>query len=161
MKKKNLGTTLLGIVAIALVVAVVSWLAGCEPLTRPEFAKGTIVITKADGSKITYQAEFALNPDQQEYGLMFRSHLAADAAMLFLYDAPQIITMWMKNTFIPLDMIFFDEHHRIVNIITNTEPHSLDILSSQKAAIGVIEVNAGDTTRHGLNRGDTVSYSQN
>ena len=108
--------------------------------------------------KHAFTVEIAKTPRQQAQGLMFRRRLAADAGMLFLYAQPQIIRMWMKNTFIPLDMIFIGADGRIVSVVERTIPQSLETVSSAKPANAVLEVNGGTVSRLGIRPGDRVRH---
>jgi uncharacterized membrane protein (UPF0127 family) len=159
LKKRNLHLFLGWTVVVGIIIYALTVFSGATPRS-PGFAMTMLTIEKANGDRIAYKAELATEPEQQEYGLMYRRELAADRAMLFVYQHPQIITMWMKNTYIPLDMIFFDDNNRIVNIVTNAEPLNLKTLSSVVPALGVIEVNAGDVARHGIRLGDVVTHGQ-
>jgi len=78
--------------------------------------------------------------------------------MLFLYETPQPIAMWMKNTIIPLDMIFIDAWGKVNRIESGTEPFSLDPIPSDGDVIGILEVNAGVAAKIGLKPGDKVIY---
>ena len=89
---------------------------------------------------------------------MFRRKLAPDAGMLFDYKVPQRITMWMKNTYIPLDMLFIGAGGRIVNIAERTVPRSLAAISSDGNAQAVLEVNGGTARRLGIRPGDMVLH---
>jgi uncharacterized membrane protein (UPF0127 family) len=89
---------------------------------------------------------------------MFRTSLPADGGMLFLYETPQPIAMWMKNTIIPLDMIFIDDWGRVHRIEANTEPFSLDPIPSDGDVLGILEVNAGVAEKIGLKVGDKIVY---
>jgi uncharacterized membrane protein (UPF0127 family) len=91
-------------------------------------------------------------------GLMFRRALPEKSGMLFLYDRPQAASMWMKNTFIPLDMVFIAEGGAVHRIEANTEPFSTAIISSEGDIIAVLELNAGAAARIGLKRGDRAIY---
>jgi len=104
-------------------------------------------------------AEIADTPQTRATGLMFRRDLAADAGMLFIYDDPQNITMWMKNTYISLDMIFADARGQIISIARDTEPFSTDIIEAGGAAKVVLEVPAGTARRLKLKRGDRLDHS--
>lgn len=92
-------------------------------------------------------AEFSIaiadTEEKKIYGLMNLDQLPKDFGMLFPFEKSQIIAMWMKNTRIPLDMIFIGEDDLIVNIAADTTPQSLDIISSEKETKKVLEVNAG------------------
>jgi uncharacterized membrane protein (UPF0127 family) len=89
---------------------------------------------------------------------MFRTSLPENGGMLFLYENPQPIAMWMKNTIIPLDMIFIDDWGRVHRIESNTQPFSLDPIPSDGNVLGILEVNAGVAEKIGLKVGDKVVY---
>ena len=91
-------------------------------------------------------------------GLMFREHLRNDQGMLFTYGRSIKITMWMKNTLIPLDMIFIDAEGRIRNIAESTEPLSEETISSDGRVRAVLEVAGGTAARLGIKEGDLVSH---
>jgi uncharacterized membrane protein (UPF0127 family) len=113
------------------------------------------VLTATGPHKFT--VELALTEPQREQGLMFRRSMAPDAGMLFDMDAPQSITMWMKNTLIPLDMLFLDPSGRIVDIHQRAVPLSTDIISAKAPARYVIELNGGTADRIGVKIGDRVT----
>ncbi len=94
----------------------------------------------------------------QQYGLMNLKHLDKENGMLFIFNKEFIITMWMKDTFIALDMIFIDKNNIIVDIINDTKPLSSEILSSKKAADKVLEINAGEVKRYGIEIGQKIKY---
>jgi uncharacterized membrane protein (UPF0127 family) len=122
------------------------------------FTKSKLVITTAKG-QFPFDIELALTPPQMAQGLMYRRTLAADAGMLFDYGDPQSIAMWMKNTFIPLDMIFVGKDGKVVGLHERAVPMSLDTIESKVPAKAVIEVNAGTIGRLGIQIGDTVHYT--
>jgi uncharacterized membrane protein (UPF0127 family) len=99
----------------------------------------------------------ASTPSRQAQGLMFVRSLPPMRGMLFVHQSPKQITMWMKNTYIPLDMVFIDEG-RIREIVEHTTPHSLDIIRSKQPAIAVLEIAAGEAKRLGLKPGQRVNY---
>ncbi len=105
-----------------------------------------------------FRIEVAVTPDQKATGLMFRRELAADAGMLFTYETPQIITMWMRNTYIPLDMIFIDSLGRVVNVAERTIPETLTVVPSAAPAVAVLEVPAGTAARLGIGPGARVIH---
>ena len=118
---------------------------------------GTLVL-KTDSGDHPYTVEIATTPSEQAKGLMFRRILPQSHGMLFLYDPPREIGMWMRNTYIPLDMIFVDAKARVLRIETHTEPFSTDIISSGGAVAAVLELNAGQADKIGLKPGDAVVY---
>jgi uncharacterized membrane protein (UPF0127 family) len=95
---------------------------------------------------------------QRAQGLQHRKHLAADRGMLFDYGRPQIVTMWMKNTYIPLDMLFVAADGKIIRIVRNTVPLSLARISSEWPVRAVIEVAAGTVRNLGILEGDRVVH---
>ncbi len=105
-----------------------------------------------------FTIEVATTPEQLEQGLMFRQSLAPDAGMLFDFRTPSMATMWMKNTLIPLDMLFVDEQGRIVNIHERAVPGSLDTIAAAAPVRVVIELNGGTAARLGIRPGDRVIY---
>jgi len=108
--------------------------------------------------KFNFNIEVAENFDQRARGLMFRKAMADQNGMLFLFDENQIVTMWMKNTYIPLDIIFINKAGVIVHIAKDAVPESLDIISSQFPVISAFEVNAGLTARLNIKKGDRIIH---
>ncbi len=119
--------------------------------------KGTIVI-KTETGEHSFDIEVMTTGGERAKGLMFRRSMPDRSGMLFLYDRPQGAAMWMKNTFIPLDMVFIAEGGTVHRIETNTEPFSTAPISSEGDIIAVLELNAGEAARIGLKRGDPVLY---
>ena len=94
----------------------------------------------------------------REIGLMFVNSLPVNYGMLFEFEKEQVIHMWMKNTKISLDMIFIDKNNRIIDIKHKTVPESLQIISSVKEAIKVLEINGGLCHKLGIKIGDFIKY---
>ena len=105
-----------------------------------------------------FSVEVARTPDQKRTGLMFRGEMAADHGMLFPYDGEAVRTMWMRNTVLPLDMLFIGADGGIVSIAEDTVPFSEDIVSSRVPAKAVLELNAGTVDALGLGVGDRVEH---
>ncbi len=120
------------------------------------FPKSVIEIATPDAKVQRFNVWVADTEPHREQGLMFVKFLAEDSGMLFVYSQPRQISMWMKNTLIPLDMLFVDAHGRVQQIIANARPLSLDILSSKKPAQWVIELNGGAAEAHGITAGARV-----
>jgi uncharacterized membrane protein (UPF0127 family) len=118
---------------------------------------GTLVL-KTDSGPHSFNIEIATTDRERRLGLMYRRTLADDAGMLFLYEQPQPVAMWMKNTIIPLDMIFIDPAGRVHRIEKHAEPFSTDLISSDGIVVGILEVKAGTADKIGLKRGDEVIY---
>jgi uncharacterized protein len=120
-------------------------------------AAAVVTIVSAAG-KHRFNVELAETPAQMEQGLMFRRELAPDAGMLFDFKQPTMATMWMRNTLIPLDMLFVDEQGRIVNIHERAVPQSDAIIAAAAPARVVIELNGGTAARLGIKPGDRVLF---
>lgn len=117
----------------------------------------TSKVTIASGGKThEFRVEIATTPRQVQQGLMFRRSLAPDAGMLFVYRRPIDSAMWMKNTLIPLDMLFIRAGGKIGRIAERTVPMSEAIIPSGGAVIAVLELNAGTASRLGIEPGDKV-----
>ena len=138
-------------------VAAIGLVAAAARAQDPDLRRDELVIESASGTH-RFVVELPRTPDQMARGLMHRRQLAADAGMLFLYPADRAITMWMKNTLIPLDMLFIAGDGRIGNIVEWTVPLSLQVIQSAGPARGVLEVNGGTARRLGIEPGDRVRY---
>lgn len=103
--------------------------------------------------------EVARTPEQQAQGLMFRQSLAPDRGMIFPYEAAQPASFWMKNTLIPLDIIFIRPDGTIARIAENTVPLSLDPIPSLEPVSAVLELAGGRARALGISEGDKVSWS--
>ena len=117
-----------------------------------------IELETASGVKVV-QAEIARTPDQQAKGLMFRTTLADDRGMLFPHNPPREVTMWMRNTYISLDMVFIRADGVVHRIAARTDPLSEKVISSQGDVAAVLELAGGAAERLGLKPGDKVRHS--
>jgi uncharacterized membrane protein (UPF0127 family) len=106
----------------------------------------------------TFSVELATTGQERAIGLMYRRKLAPRTGMLFDFSPPQEVSMWMKNTYISLDMIFIQPDGRILRIAENTKPLSTRIIPSNGLAKGVLEVIAGTARKHGIAPGDRVEH---
>ena len=122
-----------------------------------KFPTSELTILSASGPH-RFKVELAETPAQMTQGLMFRTSLAPDAGMLFDYKEPTAATMWMRNTLIPLDMLFIDAQGRIVNIHQRAVPESLDLIAAGAPVRAVIELNGGTASRLGIQPGDQVMH---
>lgn len=115
---------------------------------------------KIEGEETSHDivAYLAVTERQRQHGLMFVRQLPDDHGMLFIYDQPRHISMWMKNTFIPLDMLFIRADGVIDSIVTDTTPHSLDSIRAANPVVAVLELNAGSVERLGIKPGDRIIY---
>ncbi|MGH8262581.1 MAG: DUF192 domain-containing protein [Steroidobacteraceae bacterium] len=122
-----------------------------------DFPTTRVTIVSASGPH-NINAWLADTPEHRARGLMFVRNLPAQTGMLFVYAPEQehYVSMWMKNTYIPLDMAFIDRSGRIVNIAENTKPLTLDVIGSVVPVVAVLELPAGTARRLQLRRGDQV-----
>ncbi|QOZ26176.1 DUF192 domain-containing protein [Bradyrhizobium sp. CCBAU 51753] len=105
-----------------------------------------------------FSVEMATTEQEKETGLMYRKELADGKGMLFDFSPEQEVSMWMKNTYISLDMIFIRADGRILRIAESTEPLSTKIIPSRGLAKGVLEVIAGTAQKYGIQPGDRVAH---
>ena len=119
------------------------------------FPRGTLVIDTARGDA-RFDIEIAQTEAERARGLMYRAELAPDAGMLFLFDPVREANMWMRNTFVALDMVFIAPDGRITGIATNTTPLSDAVVSSGVPVRAVLELAAGTAARRGIKPGDMV-----
>lgn len=105
-----------------------------------------------------FNVEVARTADEQERGLMFRRSLPPKGGMLFPFDPPQMAAFWMKNTYIPLDMIFIRSDGTIARIAANTTPLSLEPVSAGETVSAVLEIAGGAAAASGIAEGDRVSW---
>ncbi len=124
---------------------------------QANFPRGELSIKTNDNS-YDFEIELALDDNHRQYGLMFRDNLPEMNGMLFIYDRRRDISMWMKNTFISLDILFISEDGKIINIAKSAQPRSLSIIRSKKPAKAVLELNGGLTDKLNINVGDEVIH---
>jgi uncharacterized protein len=138
-------------------------LTGCFSLIyyiQPTLKQG-IAIKKDIKSIVFERLEIANTPQQREKGLMNRVSLCKSCAMLFIFDSSEVLNFWMKNTQIPLDIVFVDEKNSIIKIHQNTSPlQTSPTYSSQSKAKYVIETNAYFIKENNINVGDTLDMSK-
>jgi uncharacterized membrane protein (UPF0127 family) len=127
-----------------------------ESQQAPSFPVSTLTIATAAGKHLDFRVEVARSPEQQEYGLMFRKQMDRQAGMIFIQPQDRVMTMWMKNTILPLDMVFFADDGTIMKVFPDAVPESTDIISSGGPVRGVIELNAGVAKALGIAAGDKV-----
>ena len=117
-------------------------------------------MTTAAGKTHKFTVEVARTPQEQSYGLMNRQSLAPDKGMVFPYSPPQPVGFWMKNTLIPLDIIFISPGGTILRIEENTVPFSLDPVASGDAVEAVLELAGGRSAELSIAAGDRVSWKR-
>jgi uncharacterized membrane protein (UPF0127 family) len=121
-------------------------------------AEPRVTIATQQGRSIAFNVEIADSPAKRELGLQYRRDLASDHGMIFLFPAQSEQTFWMKNTPIPLDMIYISRELKIVVIVEQATPFSLDPRSVGAPSQYVLEINGGLAKRNGIRRGDSVSF---
>lgn len=127
-----------------------------SPVTQAASFAPLEIVTKS-GVQV-FSVEMATTEEEKTTGLMYRKELADGKGMLFDFSPEQQVSMWMKNTYISLDMIFIRADGRILRIAENTEPLSTKIISSGGLAKGVLEVIAGTAQKYGIQPGDRVAH---
>ena len=153
--------------AIAIALALAAALGACAPngggssepaLERSEagLEQVPLTVTSSSGTH-RFIAEVARSPEEQQRGMMFRESMAPDRAMIFPYDPPQETAFWMKNTMIPLDMIFIRADGTIARIAT-AEPLSEELVPSGEPVAAVLEIAGGRSAELGIKAGDKVEW---
>ena len=122
------------------------------------FERGKLQIATPDARLHTFDIWVADDDERRARGLMFVKHLDEDAGMLFIYPRAMPISMWMKNTYVSLDMLFVRADGRIERIVENTKPLSLDTIESKAPVLAVIELAAGSAARLKIRSGAQVIH---
>ena len=131
------------------------FLSGCP---KKQLKDPAVIINNTRSQAVKVLVELAIDPDTQVRGLMYRKHLKSDCGMLFIYPAEKTHTFWMKNTYIPLDLIFIGSGFRIVGIVQNCQPLSLKQINIDAPSMYVLEVNAGFAAKHSIQDGCQVQF---
>ena len=148
-------------------VSAAAALMGCSPQAATPAAlerspagleQRSLTVEQANKKVRTFMVEVARTPEEQARGLMFRQSLAPDRGMVFPSSPPQPVGFWMKNTLIPLDIIFIREDGTIANIAANTVPMSLDLVPSDGPVSTVLEIAGGRAAELGIQPGDRVRW---
>jgi uncharacterized protein len=127
-----------------------------EPLSA--FPQSLLAIRTTAGKVVNFKIWNADNPRREEQGLMFVREMDEHAGMLFLFPGNRQPTMWMKNTYISLDLLFINEHGRIEYIAAQAKPLSLSIIESPKPSLAVLELKGGASELLGIKVGDSVVH---
>lgn len=117
-----------------------------------------VVIVTRTGQQHIFNVEIADTYLEQEQGLMYRQELALDGGMLFLFGEERPAKFWMRNTYIPLDMIFVAKGGEIIHIHPDARPQDTTAISSPEPVIAVLEINGGTAARLGIQVGDRLTY---
>lgn len=130
------------------IVFVSAFLSACSGSADQNPQKTLEICTYKIGEH-SFELELADEPHERQKGLMFRKELAEKSGMIFLWDKPAYRAMWMKNTYIPLDMIFIRDE-RVVGMVANTTPFSLDSITVDSAVDAIVELKAGSIKKYDL-----------
>lgn len=118
----------------------------------------TVNIVTNTSQQISVTVEVARTKDEVTRGLMYRKHLPENSGMLFLMPSEEVQSFWMKNTLLPLDMIFIDSTMKIVGIVHNAQPGTLESRYVPHKSNYVLEVNGGFSKQRGISQGNTVTF---
>lgn len=124
-----------------------------QDYVMPKLPRGRVTLVDAFGGKHLVDVEVAWNRDQRTRGLMWRTELAEGTGMLFVFQKDSFLSFWMKNTLIPLDMIFIRSDLTIVGIVAKAEPKTLSARAPDEESMYVLEVPSGWCEKIGLKRG--------
>lgn len=153
----GIGFLIIATVAVTLIILLPDKKTDLQDgIVKTSFTKhGTASFFDKKGNLIVdFEIEIADTKEAMSQGLMYRESIEPNQAMLFVYDEPQVLSFWMKNTYIPLDMIFISADSIIVSIHPNSIPFSEEQISSYGPALYVLEVNAGIAQKYDLQPGD-------
>jgi len=136
----------------AALVAALAFVAGCRE-------RGPVAVIHGSGRAVEVSLEVAATPEERARGLMYRNSLAEDSGMLFIFDQDANQIFWMKNTLIPLDMLFIARDGTVVGVHANATPLSTANIAVGKPSRYVLEVPGGWAERHGIAAGARVEFS--
>jgi uncharacterized membrane protein (UPF0127 family) len=125
---------------------------------RPPAAPARVIVETAGGATLPVTVELARTDEERARGLMNRRDLAPEAGMLFIFSENEPRAFWMKNTLLPLDMLFIDDGGRVVGLIERAEPLTTSPRDPGVPSRYVLEVNGGWASRHGVRPGDRVRF---
>ena len=132
--------------------------AASAPASAPASLSAATVAIDTGGRKVAFRVEVAVTPEEHARGLMYRSQLADDAGMIFVFEEPSIQRFWMKNTLIPLDMIFIGKDRKIVGVVENAAPETESERMVGAPSQYVLEIGGGLAARLGIHRGEAVDF---
>lgn len=128
------------------------------PVARAGCAPDGVELKTPQGATMRFSVEIADSPEERARGLMFRDHLPRSSGMLFLFDRPEVASFWMKNTRIPLDMIFSGPDGRVKTVHANAVPGDLTPIPGGDGILSVLEINGGLAGRLGIVPGSLLRY---
>jgi hypothetical protein len=154
MQKNWFFSFLVAIVGLGALLWVFDGSGGVE--SRPSFEQSSFSIINAKGERFSFKAEVAQSKKEQAYGLMFMRSMPEDKGMIFTFSPPSEAVFWMKNTLIPLDILFVRPDGTIGLIVASAQPQDMTPIRSQEPISAVIEINGGLSKKVGLETGDKV-----
>ena len=113
---------------------------------------------KNDSAQLRFNIELAISPEERSRGLMFRDNLPNRSGMLFVFDPPQRVAFWMKNTLIPLDIIFLDRSGTVTRVHHGAIPGDLTPIEGGDSVFAVLEINAGLAARYSIQPGTVMRH---
>ncbi|MFA5041349.1 MAG: DUF192 domain-containing protein [Bdellovibrionales bacterium] len=144
--------------ALVGIVFLLCAFSGGNPGQRPDFEQSSFAIVRPDGARYVFKAEVAKTEEQHAYGLMNVHSLPADRGMIFTFYPPVEAAFWMKNTYIPLDILFVRPDGIIGRIAASAQPQDMTPIHSQEPISAVLEINGGLAKKYGLRAGDRVEF---
>ena len=145
-------------VSSALLILALVWPAAAQDGPQPQLPIEPLRIVTDRGAVLDFQVEMALTAEEQRIGLMFRPAMPLDSGMLFVFPRPRIASFWMRNTLIPLDMLFVTADGTVLNIAERTETLSDRSYLSIAPVRAVLEINGGLSSLLGIAPGDRVEH---
>lgn len=143
---------------LLLLASVLAGRSAAQTGPQPRLPTERLVIETRAGARHAFEVEMALSPEQQTVGLMFRDRVGDDEGMLFDWGSPRESAMWMRNTLVPLDMVFIAADGRIHRIAERTVPLSLATVESRGPVRATLELAGGTAARLGITAGDRVLH---
>lgn len=144
------------VILIAIIFIATAFILKGQGGIDANMAPTTEIAVVADSGKHRFDVEVADTPEEMQQGLMNRPALADDAGMIFLFDSPRVVSFWMKDTLIPLDMIFIDAAGTIAHLHPRAVPNDTTSVSSQEEVVAVLEIAGGRAEALGIEIGDRV-----
>jgi uncharacterized membrane protein (UPF0127 family) len=139
----------------------VTALASADEQLDATFEKDVLIIIASKHACYRFDIYLAMNNEQRGRGLMYVRELPATTGMLFVYERPDYLSMWMKNTYIPLDIVFARSDGTVSSVVRDTEPLSLRSLAAVERVSFVLELNAGTANRLFIDENSRLVWMQN
>ncbi len=144
--------------AVALAAAPACKSGGQKAGASSAAASPATVAIDTGARKVVFRVEVAVTPEEHARGLMYRSRMATDAGMIFVFDEPSVQRFWMKNTLIPLDMVFIGKDHKVVGIVEDAAPETETERMVGAPSQYVLEIGGGLSAQLGIRAGEMVDF---